>query len=216
MVLAAFAALIGVLAVRRIWLRARRRSRSFGAVGVAAAVSLPGADRLDVVPTLAGVAVAALALTAMAALSSAAPPRGTAAAAGLAPSPGVDTGAGASRVPRRGRGRRRFLVAGAGAAALAAVAGGLGRLLLGRFSVASSRAQVRLPAPAVPAPARPAGSGPADQRADAVLHFQRQLLPRRHRPGAAAGGAGKLDAADRRHGRHGARDHASPSCCGCR
>ena len=40
---------------------------------------------------------------------------------------------------------------GAGAAALGAAAGGLGNALLGRFSVASSRAAVRLPRPAVPA-----------------------------------------------------------------
>jgi DMSO/TMAO reductase YedYZ molybdopterin-dependent catalytic subunit len=54
--------------------------------------------------------------------------------------------------------RRRFLIAGAGAAAVAAVAAGAGDKLLGRFSVASSRAQVRLPAAAVPAPAVPAGT----------------------------------------------------------
>jgi len=54
--------------------------------------------------------------------------------------------------------RRRFLIAGAGAAALAAAAGGLGNALLGRFSVASSRAAVRLPAPASPAAAVPAGA----------------------------------------------------------
>ncbi len=54
--------------------------------------------------------------------------------------------------------RRRFLMAGAGAAALAAVAGGAGDKLLSRFSIASSRAQVRLPAAAVRAPAIPAGT----------------------------------------------------------
>jgi DMSO/TMAO reductase YedYZ molybdopterin-dependent catalytic subunit len=41
---------------------------------------------------------------------------------------------------------------------VAAVAGGVGDKLLGRFSVASSRAAVRLPAPAVRAPAVPAGT----------------------------------------------------------
>jgi DMSO/TMAO reductase YedYZ molybdopterin-dependent catalytic subunit len=54
--------------------------------------------------------------------------------------------------------RRRFLIAGAGAAAVAAVAGGAGDKLLSRFSIASSRAQVRLPAAAVRAPAVPAGT----------------------------------------------------------
>src|SRR5205807_1819081 len=54
--------------------------------------------------------------------------------------------------------RRRFLIVGAGAAALGVAAGGLGNALLGRFSVASSRAAVRLPGPAVPAAAIPAGT----------------------------------------------------------
>jgi DMSO/TMAO reductase YedYZ molybdopterin-dependent catalytic subunit len=54
--------------------------------------------------------------------------------------------------------RRRFLITGAGAAALAAIAGGAGDKLLGRFSIASSRAQVRLPAPAVRAATVPAGT----------------------------------------------------------
>ena len=47
---------------------------------------------------------------------------------------------------------------GAGAAALGVAAGGLGNALLGRFSVASSRAAVRLPGPAVRAAAVPAGT----------------------------------------------------------
>src|SRR5437016_4913198 len=53
----------------------------------------------------------------------------------------------------RGLERRRFLIVGAGAAALGVAAGGLGNALLGRFSVASSRAAIRLPGPAVPEPA---------------------------------------------------------------
>jgi DMSO/TMAO reductase YedYZ molybdopterin-dependent catalytic subunit len=54
--------------------------------------------------------------------------------------------------------RRRFLVGAAGAAMLAAAAGGLGDVLLRRFGIASSRAQVRLPVAAVAAPAVPAGT----------------------------------------------------------
>ncbi|HEY6493085.1 MAG TPA: molybdopterin-dependent oxidoreductase [Trebonia sp.] len=57
-----------------------------------------------------------------------------------------------------GSSRRRFLVTAGGAAAVAAAGGGAGQLLLGRFSVASSRSQVRLPAPAVAARAVPAGT----------------------------------------------------------
>jgi len=133
----------GLLAVRRTW-PGLAVLAVFGTVGAAAAVSQPGATALDVLPTLAGVAAAALALTAMAR----AVQRGGASGAGAAASPGAVTWPG----------RRRFLVTGAGAAAVA-VAGGLsGRLLLDRFSVASSRAQVRLPAPAVPAPRVPPGT----------------------------------------------------------
>jgi DMSO/TMAO reductase YedYZ molybdopterin-dependent catalytic subunit len=54
--------------------------------------------------------------------------------------------------------RRRFLLIGAGVAAVAVAGGGAGQFLLGRFSVASSRALVRLPAPVVAARAVPAGA----------------------------------------------------------
>jgi DMSO/TMAO reductase YedYZ molybdopterin-dependent catalytic subunit len=103
-----------------------------------------------VVPTLAGTAVAAATLVLMvrairgtARPETAGPVEGT----GLAGGPGG-----------KGLERRRFLIVGAGAAALGVAAGGLGNALLGRFSVASSRAAVRLPGPAVPAPAVPAGT----------------------------------------------------------
>ena len=59
--LVAFAALIGVLAVRRIGYGLAGLA-AFAGVGVAAAVHLPTATAVDVVPTLAGVAVAAVAL----------------------------------------------------------------------------------------------------------------------------------------------------------
>ena len=135
MLLAAFAALIGVLAVRRLAYGLAALG-VFGAVGVAAAVSQGGG--LNVVPTLAGTAVAAATLVLMVRAI-----RRTELAGG----PGG-----------KGLERRRFLIAGAGAAALGVAAGGLGNALLGRFSVASSRAAVRLPGPAVPAPAVPAGT----------------------------------------------------------
>jgi DMSO/TMAO reductase YedYZ molybdopterin-dependent catalytic subunit len=55
-------------------------------------------------------------------------------------------------------GRRTFLVAGAGAAVVAAASAGAGDLLLRRFSVTGSRAQVRLPAAAHLARPLPAGA----------------------------------------------------------
>jgi DMSO/TMAO reductase YedYZ molybdopterin-dependent catalytic subunit/uncharacterized membrane protein YhaH (DUF805 family) len=57
-----------------------------------------------------------------------------------------------------GPGRRGFLIASAGAAVVAAATAGGGDLLLRRFSVTASRAQVRLPAAARPARPVPAGA----------------------------------------------------------
>ena len=147
MLLAAFAVLIGVLAVRRLAYGLAALA-VFAAVGVAAAVSQGGG--LNVVPTLAGTAVAAATLVLMVrAIRGTARPEttGPVEVTGLAGGPGG-----------KGLERRRFLIVGAGAAALGVAAGGLGNALLGRFSVASSRAAVRLPGPAVPAPAVPAGT----------------------------------------------------------
>ena len=135
MLLAAFAVLIGVLAVRRLAYGLAALA-VFAAVGVAAAVSQGGG--LNVVPTLAGAAVAGVTLVLMVHAI-----RGTGPAGGPA---------------GKGLERRRLLIVGAGAAALGVAAGGLGNALLGRFSVASSRAAVRLPGAAVPAPAVPAGT----------------------------------------------------------
>ena len=146
--LAGFAALIGVLAVRRIGYGLAGLV-VFAGLGATAALHLPGAGLADVVPTLAGVAVAAAAL---AELTRAIRPQE--AAAGQVETGGADTGGAVAGSP----GRRRFLAAAGGAAAVAAVAGGSGDLLLRRFSIASSRAAVRLPAAAVHARAVPAGT----------------------------------------------------------
>jgi DMSO/TMAO reductase YedYZ molybdopterin-dependent catalytic subunit len=133
-----FAAVIGIAAVRRIGYGLAGLA-VFAGIGVAAALSLPGADATDVVPTLAGVLVAAGALIMLVRAVWAAFP--------------VDSGRRAESL-----GRRRLLIAGAGTAALATAAGLGGDKLLSRFSIASSRAQVRLPAAAVRAPAVPAGT----------------------------------------------------------
>jgi len=148
--LAAFAAGIGVLAVRRLAYGLAALA-AFAAVGVAAAVSLPAATAADVVPTLAGAAVAAVTLVLLVRTIRGEGRRET---AGLAGGEGLAEDVGDTGLA--GTGRRGFLIAGAGAAALAAGAGGLGDALLGRFSVAPG--QVRLPAAAVAAPAIPAGA----------------------------------------------------------
>ena len=142
--LAAFAAGIGVLAVRRLAYGLAALA-VFAAVGVAAAVSLPTATGSDVVPTLVGAAVAAVTLVLLVRTAGGVGRQETAGLAGQ-PAGGAGTD------------RRRFLIVGVGAAALGVAAGGLGNALLGRFSIASSRAQVRLPGPAVPAAAVPAGA----------------------------------------------------------
>ena len=160
--LTGFAALIGAAAVRRIGYGLAGLA-VFAGLGVTAALRLPGAGLLDVVPTLTGVTVAAGTLVT---LVRSIRPRddGT----GLV-TDGMTSGAGNGRGlvtdgvtgdvrDPAGPGRRLFLAGAAGAGVLAAVAGGAGDVLLRRFSVASSRAQVRLPAAAVRAPAVPAGT----------------------------------------------------------
>ena len=139
--LAAFAALLGVLAVRRIGYGLAGLV-VFAGLGVTAAIRLPGASLIDVLPTLAGVTVAAGTLVTLVRFVRPPGPRGGAALGFLSGAPD----------------RRGFLAGAAGAAGLAAVAGGLGDVLLRRFSIASSRALVRLPVAAVPAPAVPAGT----------------------------------------------------------
>jgi DMSO/TMAO reductase YedYZ molybdopterin-dependent catalytic subunit len=136
--LAVFAAVIGAVAAR--WLVAGLAGLAvFGALGVAAAVTRPGAGVTDAIPGLAGVAVAAAALTGL-----------IRAARGAQP---------ALRVHQPGAtvGRRRFLAVSAGAAVVAGASGLGGDLLLRRFSAAAARDTVRLPAPAVTAAPVPAG-----------------------------------------------------------
>ena len=172
--LAAFAAGIGVLAARRLAYGLAGLT-AFAALGVAAAVSLPNATGSDVVPTLAGAAVAAVTLVLLMRTIQGTTRPETAGLAGQGDTGQRDTGqrdtgqrdTGQRDTRQRdtrqrdtrqrdtGTGRRRFLIAGAGAAALAAAAGGLGDALLGRFSVAPG--QVRLPAAAVQAQV-PAGA----------------------------------------------------------
>ena len=152
--LAGFAAVTGVLAMRRLGFGLAGLA-AFAAVGAAAGISRPGAGVADVLPTLAGVAAGAGTLMLLVRMG-----RSSQGAAGA-------QGAGANRrqVLIAGANRRQVLIAGAGAAALAAGAGGLGSVLLGRSSVAPG--QVRLPAAAVRLPV-PAG---ADLRIPGLTPF---------------------------------------------
>jgi DMSO/TMAO reductase YedYZ molybdopterin-dependent catalytic subunit len=151
-VLAAFAAVMGMLALRRIGYGLAGLA-AFGVLGTAAAITRPNAGAADLVPTVAGVAVAVAALMFLARAAGGRQDRGAAAARESQPAvPSL-----VSSAPRRPD-RRRFLALAAGTAAVAAVGGLAGQALAGRFSVERLRAAIRLPAPATPAAALPAGA----------------------------------------------------------
>src|SRR5215470_1802551 len=177
-VLALYAAVVGIVAVRRLafgmWGLAL-----FAFIGLWAALTRPGSRADYLWPTLAGAAAGAftLARLAGAARQLNAPPArpGPARAApeklippDLPDAPAAsEPGTGSSftflpnpddQGPPRGPARRRFLV-GSGIAAAAAVAGTVaGRELATRRSVTLARGALRFPRPAVAAPPLPAGS----------------------------------------------------------
>ena len=165
MVLAAFAAAIGMLAVRRAGYGLAGLA-VFGILGAAAAITRPNAGALDVVPTLAGIAVAAVALLGLARTAAGRPRRGLAPGesrqlAGPPPRRQSVRAGSLERAPSssvRRPDRRRFLAVAGATAAVAAVGGLAGQALLGRFSVDKLRAAIRLPAPARPAAPVPAGT----------------------------------------------------------
>jgi DMSO/TMAO reductase YedYZ molybdopterin-dependent catalytic subunit len=180
-VLAIFAAVVGVLAMRRL-AYGMAGLAVFTAIGVAAALTRPTADAGWAFPTLIGGVAAAGALRL---LVRAAPP----AVARPTPAPPLEDGVpdsyagppavpdtpepgppGATRpgtapayrpvrpVPVYGPGRRRFLRTSAAAAGTAVVAGLAGRLLSERSSVSQAQSSLRLPRLVHPAPPLPAGS----------------------------------------------------------
>jgi DMSO/TMAO reductase YedYZ molybdopterin-dependent catalytic subunit len=170
--LAVFAAVIGIVAVRWLWVGLAGLAL-FGALGVAAVVSQSSAGPSDVAPTLIGVAVAAVAMVFLVRAARLEPRRAAAvtsagsadAAADLAapdlpvPQPGVRVSRLGDRdQPSSGPGRRRFLALGAGAAVLAAGSGWAGEQLLDRFNVTALRSAIRLPRPAVAAAPVPPGA----------------------------------------------------------
>jgi DMSO/TMAO reductase YedYZ molybdopterin-dependent catalytic subunit len=127
LLLVAFAALVGVAAVRNIWYGVAGIAL-FGALGAAAAVTRYDAGARAVLPSVLGGLAAGLLLVTM--------------VRGAAPEDAkID--------------RRRFLTGTLGALGFAAVAGLGGRWLSTRRDVAEARAGVSLPPPASPAPAVP-------------------------------------------------------------
>jgi DMSO/TMAO reductase YedYZ molybdopterin-dependent catalytic subunit len=128
-VLALFAAVIGVLAVRRPAL-GMAGIGVFGLVGIAAAVTRPHAGPVAVLPALLGAAAGAFALASLLRQRD---------------DDAVDA-----------VGRRRFIAESGGLFVGAVVAGLLGRYLGDRRNVSAARTKVALPTAASPAPALPA------------------------------------------------------------
>ncbi|NES12692.1 MULTISPECIES: molybdopterin-dependent oxidoreductase [Micromonospora] len=177
--LAAIAGLLGVLAARRLWLGLAGIA-AFAALGVAAALTRPGAGPAAALPSLVGGGLGALTLWALIAGPLApdlwpwSPPTPAESAAPAAPgeraAPGGPAAPGEPRpAPGGGRaggreeetdpeGRRRFLRGVGVLAGTAAVAGLGGHWLAGRRGVSAARRAVTLPAPSASAPAVPAGA----------------------------------------------------------
>jgi DMSO/TMAO reductase YedYZ molybdopterin-dependent catalytic subunit len=170
-VLAVFAAAVGVAAIRRL-AYGYAGLAAFAVVGLAATLTRPASRTAGLLPLLLGAAAGALAM--MLLVRAVRPdPAGTAAAtAPPAPStpPGRLQEPGASwvpAVPPPGRpaqqvpapaGRRQFLVTGSAAVVVAGASALAGRGLGERTSVSRARAALRVPAPAQAGPALPPGT----------------------------------------------------------
>ena len=181
-VLAVFAAVIGILAVRRLALGLLGLA-VFAGIGLAAALTRPTATPGYVIPTLVGTAAGAFALTRLvrAARGLGSRPSRSAGArtpAGELTPPDLPAPAPAEnaqdqatpassftflpnpddRGASRGPARRRFLTT-SGIAVVTAAAGALvGRELITRHNVSAARAALRFPKPAVAAPPLPPGA----------------------------------------------------------
>ena len=151
LLLAAFAALLGVLSRRRL-AYGLAGVAAFTALGVGAALTRAGADVGDALPALVGGGLGALVLWAFVAgpleldpwpWSPPTPPTAPPGDEPATPDP---------------ESRRRFLAASGLLLGAAGVAGLGGRWLAGRRGVSAARDAITLPPPASPAPAVPAGA----------------------------------------------------------
>src|SRR5690606_7071583 len=151
--LGAFAALIGVLALRRIAV-GYLGIALFTAIGVAAASTRPDAGPTAALPTLLGAVLAAGALWLLIA-GPLEPPIGRSRSGSAGEPAQVRPGAFPGEFETQ---RRRFLTGVGAALGGAAVAGVTGRWLATRRGVAEARARVVLPQPVSPAPPVPGGA----------------------------------------------------------
>jgi DMSO/TMAO reductase YedYZ molybdopterin-dependent catalytic subunit len=154
-VLAAFAALVGAAATRRMAFGLAGIA-VFAVVGLTAAVTRPDATIASLLPTLAATAaaVAVLQLLIPMVRSPAIPARR---AVSYDPVTGPVTAEESAETEPEGPRRRRFLAAGVATAGAAAGAGLAGRLLTERSSVASAQKSLRIPRPSVTTQALPPG-----------------------------------------------------------
>jgi DMSO/TMAO reductase YedYZ molybdopterin-dependent catalytic subunit len=134
-VLAAFAAVAGVAATRRMGYGMAGLA-VFAAIGLTAAASRPNATVASLLPTLAATAAAGAVLLALIPLTE---PR-------------------VSYQERSGPRRRSFLAASAATAGIAAAGGLAGRVLAEQDSVTSAQRAVRIPRPAITTQALPPGT----------------------------------------------------------
>ncbi len=176
-ILAAFAAVIGILAVRRLALGLAGLA-VFACIGLAAALTRPTATAAYVIPTLVGAAAGAFALTRLVRAAHGLDSRPSRSAGARSPAselkppdlpePAKATPAPASsftylpspddRGASRGPARRRFLTT-SGLAVVTAAAGALvGRELITRHNVSAARTALHFPKPAVAAPPLPPGA----------------------------------------------------------
>ena len=163
-VLAVYAAVLGVLALRRRAVGVAGIAL-FGLVGAAAAVTGPAGGPLDALPALVGALAGTVALLALLApLTVPAPGTADTRPGHEAPlAERLRTALGSGDRKGAGLDRRRFFLAGGAAAGAVVVTGGAGRLLLRRFDVGAARADLTLPAPASPAAPLPSGADLAPQ-----------------------------------------------------
>ncbi|UDY33967.1 molybdopterin-dependent oxidoreductase [Dermatobacter hominis] len=163
--LAVFAAVVGIVAVRRSLRLGLVGVGVFALVGVLASFGRGGTGWARPAPPIIGGLVAGWALVVLTRRAREAwPPLERSAVEGGA----TDGGAGGTAtavtppaaepmvVPGAATDRRRFLVLGAGLAGTAVVAGGIGRWLQGRAVAVAERLKVVLPTPSEPLPAVPA------------------------------------------------------------
>jgi DMSO/TMAO reductase YedYZ molybdopterin-dependent catalytic subunit len=161
--IAVYAAVLGVLALRRPVIGVAGIAL-FGVVGAAAAVTGPAGGPLDALPALVGALAGIVALLTLLAplsvLTTGRAPAGLGDETPLVERLRTYLGAG----DRKGAGldRRRFFLTSGAAVGAAVVTGGAGRLLLRRFDVGGARADLALPTPASRAAALPAGADLAE------------------------------------------------------